>query len=69
MTPVFTAVVPEADYGRSLKDFLEESVPTGHHPAIVDGYFVLMTFDPGRYLCTCMGKRSTEKRVDHTFQN
>ena len=62
MTPVFTAVVPEADYGRSLKDFLEESVPTGHHPAIVDGYFVLMTFDPGRYLVHAWATAPRETR-------
>lgn len=43
-TPIFTAVVPESDYGRSNKDFLEESVLPGHYPAMVEGYFVLIKF-------------------------
>ena len=43
-TPIFTAVVPESDYGRSNRDFLEESVVPGHYPAMVEGYFVLIKF-------------------------
>jgi hypothetical protein len=49
-TPVFTAVVPEADYGRSVKDFLQMDIPSGHYPTIVDGYFVLIKFkEPATY--------------------
>jgi len=44
-TPIFTAVVPESEYGRSLKDFLEESILPGHYPAMVEGYFVLIKFN------------------------
>lgn len=48
LTSIFTVVVPEADYGRSIKDFLEVSVSPGHFPAIVEGYFVLLkNFTPG----------------------
>jgi hypothetical protein len=47
-TPIFTAVIPETDYGRSAKDFLEHPVPSGNYPAIVEGYFVLMTFEAGK---------------------
>jgi len=48
MTSVFTAIVPEADYGRSIKDFLEVSVSPGQYAAIVEGYFVLIkNFTPG----------------------
>lgn len=48
LTSIFTVVVPEADYGRSIKDFLEVSVTPGHFPAIVEGYFVLLkNFKPG----------------------
>ena len=48
LTSIFTVVVPEADYGRSIKDFLEVSVTPGHFPAIVEGYFVLLkNFTPG----------------------
>jgi hypothetical protein len=45
-TPVFTAVVPEVEYGRSIKDFLESPVTPGSYPAMVEGYFVMITFDP-----------------------
>jgi hypothetical protein len=44
-TPVFTAVVPEADYGRSIKDYLQMDLPPGNYPTIVEGYFVLIRFD------------------------
>lgn len=48
LTSIFTAVVPEADYGRSIKDFLEVTVSPGQFPAIVEGYFVLLkNFTPG----------------------
>jgi hypothetical protein len=49
-TPIFTAVVPEAQYGRSAKDFIEESpIVPGSYPAMVDGYFVMFKFKPGTY--------------------
>jgi hypothetical protein len=49
-TPVFTALVPEAPYGTSVKDFLEEGpIPSGSYPAMVDGYFVMLKFTPGSY--------------------
>jgi hypothetical protein len=44
-TPVFTAIVPDAPYGTSIKDFLEEhAVPPGTYQAMVDGYFVMVKF-------------------------
>ena len=50
VTPIFTAVVPETQYGRSLKDFLEDSpIPPGSYPALVEGYFVMLKFEPGSY--------------------
>jgi hypothetical protein len=48
-TPVFTAVVPDVQYGRSIKDFLESPVPPGTYPATVEGYFVMLKFRPGTY--------------------
>jgi len=48
-TPIFTAVVPETDYGRSAKDFLEMNFPPGQYPVMVEGYFVLIRFGAGRY--------------------
>jgi hypothetical protein len=49
-TPIFTAVVPETQYGRSIKDFLEDSpIAPGNYPALVEGYFVMLKFEPGSY--------------------
>jgi hypothetical protein len=48
-TSIFTAVIPEAEYGMSIKDFLETPTPPGNYPAIVGGYFVMLRFDKGRY--------------------
>jgi hypothetical protein len=50
-TPIFSAVVPDVQYGRSLKDFLEESpIDPGVYPAMVEGYFVLLRFlETGNY--------------------
>jgi hypothetical protein len=44
VTPVFTVIVPEAEFGRSLKDYLETSIAPGHYPVIVEGYFALIRF-------------------------
>jgi hypothetical protein len=44
VTPLFTAVFPETDYGRSLKDMLEMNVSAGHYPTIVEGYVVMIKF-------------------------
>ncbi|HKQ21990.1 MAG TPA: hypothetical protein VJS91_08120, partial [Nitrososphaeraceae archaeon] len=49
MTSVFPAVIPEADYGTSVKDFLEMTHPPGHYPALVEGYFLMLKFKPGFY--------------------
>jgi hypothetical protein len=49
-TSIFTVVVPDSEYGRSIKDFLETSVPPGNYPAMADGYFVLLRFKPGDYI-------------------
>ena len=44
-TPIFTAIVPEAPYGTSIKDFLEDSpIPPGSYPALVEGYSVILKF-------------------------
>jgi hypothetical protein len=47
MSSVFPAVIPEAEYGTSVKDFLEMSHPPGHYPALVEGYFLMLQFKPG----------------------
>jgi hypothetical protein len=49
MSSVFPAVIPEADYGTSVKDFLEMTHPPGHYPALVEGYFLMLQFKPGDY--------------------
>jgi hypothetical protein len=43
-TPVFTVIVPDTDYGRSVKDFLEISLPPGQYPAMIEGYFLMLKF-------------------------
>jgi hypothetical protein len=49
-TPIFNAIVPDIQYGRSVKDFLEESpIEAGSYPAMVEGYFVLLRFPEGNY--------------------
>lgn len=50
VTPVFTAVVPDAPLGESIKDFLEDSpITPGSYPALVEGYFLMIRFLPGNY--------------------
>jgi hypothetical protein len=51
VTPIFTAVLPEAPYGTSIRDFLEDApVQPGSYPALVEGYFVILKFtEPGSY--------------------
>jgi hypothetical protein len=45
LTSIFTAIIPDTDYGRSVKDFLEIKVAPGVYPAMVEGYFVLVKFN------------------------
>jgi hypothetical protein len=50
ITPMFPAVVPDVEFGRSIKDFLEHPVQPGIYPAIVEGFFVMLKFEePGDY--------------------
>lgn len=62
LTPIFTAVVPETEYGRSAKDFLQESIPPSHYPALVEGYFLLVKFEPGNYLVHSFASAPRENR-------
>ena len=48
-TPIFTAIVPDVEFGRSVKDFLETPTPTGNYPAMVEGYFIMLRFTEGNY--------------------
>lgn len=60
-TPIFTAVIPEAPYGISMKDFIEEGpVPPGVYPAIAEGYFVMVKFPE-------LGKGKTHTYVIHSW--
>jgi hypothetical protein len=62
-TPIFMAVVPDAIYGTSLKDFLEEGqVPPGIYPAMVSGYFVMLKFTPGSYWVHSWASAGREER-------
>ena len=46
LSSVFTAVIPDVEYGRSIKDFLELQEQSGSFPAVVEGYFVMLKFRP-----------------------
>lgn len=62
-TPIFTAIVPEAPYKTSIKDFLEEgSLPAGTYPSIVDGYFVMLKFNAGTYWVHSWASAALEAR-------
>jgi hypothetical protein len=45
VTPIFTAIIPEVESGRSVKDFLEIPALSGNYPVMVEGYFVMLKFD------------------------
>lgn len=67
-TPVFTAVVPEADYGRSIKDYLQMELPSGHYPAMVEGYFILIKFKkPETYTIYSYAKAGRETQGGSYF--
>jgi hypothetical protein len=62
VTPIFSAVVPDTQYGRSVKDFLEISVAPGNYPAMVEGYFVMLKFRPGSYWIHSWASAPRERR-------
>jgi hypothetical protein len=63
ITPIFTAVVPEAQYGRSVKDFIEEApIAPGNYSAMVDGYFVMFKFKLGTYWIHSWASAPREER-------
>jgi hypothetical protein len=49
LTPIFPAIIPDIEYGRSIKDVLEIPLSPGSYPAMVEGYFVLLKLRPGKY--------------------
>ena len=49
LSPVFPAIIPDVEYGRSVKDILEMPEQPGNYPAIVEGYFVMLKFKVGNY--------------------
>lgn len=46
-SPIFPAIAPDTEYGRSVKDFLEMNLPYGHYFAMVEGYFLMIKFNSG----------------------
>lgn len=61
-TPVFQLMVPDAEYGKSYKDFVEYPVEAGSFPAVGCGYFLLLKdLVPGQYTIHSHARgRSTE---------
>ena len=45
VTPIFTAIIPDVEPGRSVKDFLEIPAISGSYPVMVEGYFVMLKFE------------------------
>jgi hypothetical protein len=69
LTPVFPTIVPDVGYGRSLRDFLEDEVPPGHYPTVVEGYFLLIKFNnPKTYLLHSLAKAGREVRGPYTAE-
>jgi hypothetical protein len=65
-TPIFTTVVPEAQYGRSLKDFTEDApIVPGSYPTLVEGYFVMLKFEPGSYWVHSWSSAPRERYVPY----
>jgi hypothetical protein len=62
ITPIFTAVIPKTEPGRSLKDFLGHPMPSGNYPAMVQGYFVMLHFEPGVYWVHAWGIAPPDNR-------
>jgi hypothetical protein len=70
LTPVFTTVVPDIEYGRSLRDFLEDEVPPGYFPAVVEGYFLLVKFNARKtpYILHSLAKAGREVRGPYSSE-
>jgi hypothetical protein len=67
-TSVFTAVVPDTDYGRSAKDFLQMALPSGNYPMMAEGYYVLLKFnDPGTYVVYSYANAGRETQAGTYF--
>jgi hypothetical protein len=68
-TPIFTSVVPEAPYGASVKDFIEEGqAPPGSYPTMMDGYFIMLEFKPGNYWIHSYASAGREERGPYFSQ-
>jgi hypothetical protein len=69
LTPVFPSIIPEIDYGRSLRDFLEDEILPGNYPTVVEGYFILVKFKtPKTYLLHSLAKAGREVRGPYTAE-
>lgn len=64
LSSVFTTVVADIEYGRSLRDILEDEVPPGHFPTVVEGYFLLVIFNARKtpYVLHSLAKAGREVR-------
>jgi hypothetical protein len=72
LTPVFTTVVPDIEYGRSLRDVLEDDVPPGQFATVVEGYCLLVKFNPPKtpktYVLHSLAKAGHEQRGLYTAE-
>ena len=49
-TPIFTIFLPNIEYGRSLKDYMEEPLPSGTFNCVTAGYFLLVKLTIGLHV-------------------
>jgi hypothetical protein len=65
-TQVFTLVLPDTEYGSSFKDLIQNPLPSGNFPAVVDGYFFLLTgLQKGHYYIHSLSRGKSDQRGDY----
>jgi len=65
-TQIFTAVIPDSTDGSSFKDFVQNPLPGGNFPAVVDGYFYLLNdLKKGNYFIHSLSRGKSDQRGDY----
>jgi len=65
-TQIFTLVVPDSPKGTSFKDLVQNPVPAGNYPAVVDGYFFLLNgLQEGSYYIHSLSKGKSNQQGDY----
>lgn len=65
-TQIFTVVIPESSQNSSFKDFIQNPLPPGSFPAVVDGYFYLLRgLQKGHYYIHSLSRGKSDQRGDY----